>query len=189
MKIAVLGAGLMGRPMAERLKAAGHAVQVYNRTREKIADLSKAGIDIAKGPEDAVRDAACVILMLADVEAIRDVLLRSPARKELHGRAVIQMGTIGPRESQSIQKEVVAAGGNYLEAPVLGSLAEVRAGKADRHGRGDLRAIDLLVRHAPLLRPGAAFDRPGGTGGRAQAGSQSTHRRRDRRLRAQSGTD
>jgi 3-hydroxyisobutyrate dehydrogenase len=129
MKIAVLGAGLMGRPMAERLKAAGHAVQVYNRTREKIADLSKAGIDIAKGPEDAVRDAACVILMLADVEAIRDVLLRSPARKELHGRAVIQMGTIGPRESQSIQKEVVAAGGNYLEAPVLGSLAEVRAGK------------------------------------------------------------
>lgn len=129
MDIAVVGAGLMGRPMAERLHAAGHRVTVYNRTRKKIADLTQAGIAVAERPEDAVRAASCVILMLADAQAIRAVLLAAPARKELAGRTVIQMGTIGPRESQAFQQEVRAAGGDYLEAPVLGSIAEAQAGK------------------------------------------------------------
>lgn len=129
MNIAFLGAGLMGRPMAERLKAAGHAIAVFNRTRDKVADLAKAGITVAERPEEAVRAAFCVILMLADAKAIRTVLLSSTVRQELKGRTVIQMGTVGPRESQAIQRDVQAAGGDYLEAPVLGSIAEVQAGK------------------------------------------------------------
>jgi 3-hydroxyisobutyrate dehydrogenase len=129
MNIAFLGAGLMGRPMAERLKAAGHTVTVYNRTRDKIADLARAGMTVVERPDEAVRAASCLILMLADATAIRAVLLSNAARQELTGRTVIQMGTIGPRESQAIQRDVRAAGGDYLEAPVLGSIAEVQAGK------------------------------------------------------------
>lgn len=128
MNIAVLGAGLMGRPIAERLKAAGHAVTVYNRTRDKIVDLPKAGIAIGERPEEAVRAASCVLLMLADARAIREVLLSDPVRAELSGRTVIQMGTIGPRDSQTLQRDVTAAGGDYLEAPVLGSIVEARTG-------------------------------------------------------------
>ena len=129
MDIAVVGAGLMGRPMAERLHAAGHRVTAYNRTRKKIADLTQAGIAVAERPEDAVRAASCVILMLADAQAIRAALLAAPARTELAGRTVIQMGTISPRESQAFQQEVRAAGGDYLEAPVLGSITEAKAGR------------------------------------------------------------
>jgi 3-hydroxyisobutyrate dehydrogenase len=129
MNIALLGAGLMGRPMAERLKAAGHGVTVYNRTRDKVADLAKAGMAVAEGPEEAARASLCIILMLADAGAIRAVLLSNAARQELKGRTVIQMGTIGPGESRAIQRDVQAAGGDYLEAPVLGSIAEVKAGK------------------------------------------------------------
>lgn len=129
MNIAVLGAGLMGRPMAERMKAAGHQVQAYNRTREKIADLATAGISIADRPEEAMRAASVMILMLADAEATCKVLLSGPARKELSGRTVIQMGTIGPEESRLLQQAVVELGGDYFEAPVLGSITEVRAGK------------------------------------------------------------
>jgi len=129
MNIAFVGAGLMGRPMAEQLKAAGHVVTVYNRTRGKVADLAKAGMTVAERPEEAVRASSCVILMLADAKAIRAVLLSNTVRQELKGRAVIQMGTIGPRESQAIQRDVQAAGGDYLEAPVLGSIAEAQAGK------------------------------------------------------------
>ncbi|MER3425585.1 MAG: hydroxyacid dehydrogenase, partial [Nitrospiraceae bacterium] len=44
MNIAVLGTGLMGRPMAERLAGTGHRVTVYNRTREKTEGMRRAGI-------------------------------------------------------------------------------------------------------------------------------------------------
>jgi len=128
VKIAVLGTGLMGRPLAERLKSVGHTVIVYNRTREKADPLRRMGIAVAERPGDAIREAECVLVMLADAPAIRSVLLGDPAAQELAGRTVIQMGTIGPGESQAIRQEVIAAGGDYLEAPVLGSIAEAKAG-------------------------------------------------------------
>lgn len=127
MDIAWLGAGLLGRPMAERLHAAGHRVTVYNRTQAKAADLAQAGITVVATAEEAIRAGACVILMLADAGAISRVLLSPAGQAELKGRTVIQMGTIGPQESQAIQREVQAAGGEYLEAPVLGSIAEAQA--------------------------------------------------------------
>lgn len=128
MRVAVLGTGLLGRPIAERLKATGHQVIVYNRTRAKAEPLHELGIQVALQPEEAIRSAECIVLMLADAAAIRSVLLADPVRKELAGRTVIQMGTIGPSESQALKREVGAAGGEYFEAPVLGSIAEAKAG-------------------------------------------------------------
>ncbi|MEW6542767.1 MAG: NAD(P)-dependent oxidoreductase [Nitrospirota bacterium] len=129
MTIAFLGTGLLGRPMAEKLAAAGHAVVAYNRTVAKAEPLCQVGAVVVARPEEAVRAASCTILMLADARAIRQVLLETPARQELAGRTVIQMGTIGPQESRALQREVLAAGGDYLEAPVLGSIAEAKAGR------------------------------------------------------------
>jgi len=70
----------------------------------------------------------CVILMLTDASAIQSVLLSDfPATSGR--RTVIQMGTITPTESRAISDEIVAAGGDHLEAPVLGSIPEAKAGK------------------------------------------------------------
>ena len=129
MDVALIGAGLMGRPMAERLKAAGHQMHVYNRTREKVMDLENAGLHVADHPDTAIRAASCVILMLADATVIGELLLTRPTRNHLAGRAVIQMGTIGPRETKWLQQEILLEGAEYLEAPVLGSIAEARTGK------------------------------------------------------------
>ena len=129
MHIGFLGAGLLGRPMAERLKAAGHQVTVYNRTKEKVADLPKAGMAVAATPDEAIRAGDGVILMLADAPAIRTLLFAPASKAAIKGRTVIQMGTIGPGESRAIQKDVLAAGGDYFEAPVLGSIAEAKAQK------------------------------------------------------------
>lgn len=128
MKIAFLGTGLMGQPMAERLLTSGYDVVVYNRTWKKAEQLRSKGAAVAEQPEEAIRSAACVILMLADAQAIRQVLLSEDARNALSGRTVIQMGTIAPRESQAVHQNVVAAGGEYLEAPVLGSAPEAGVG-------------------------------------------------------------
>jgi 3-hydroxyisobutyrate dehydrogenase len=128
MKVALIGTGLMGRPMAERLLAAGYQLSVFNRNRDKAEPLQPAGAQIAGSAAEAIEPAHCVILMLSDAGAIRQVVLDSRPRPELNGRTVIQMGTISPCESIDFQREVRQRGGDYLEAPVLGSIPEATAG-------------------------------------------------------------
>ncbi|MCY7320428.1 MAG: NAD(P)-dependent oxidoreductase [Phormidesmis sp. CAN_BIN36] len=127
MKISFLGIGLMGLPMAQRLIDAHYSLTVYNRTSSKLDSL-QAGATIAPSATAAIAASDCVILMLTDASAIRELLLSDSSRSQLAGRTVVQMGTISPTESQVIRDEVVAAGGDYLEAPVLGSIPEARSG-------------------------------------------------------------
>lgn len=118
----------MGLPMAQRLLAQDYPVSAYNRTREKSEILKTFGARIARNSGEAIRDADCVVLMLAHMPAIREVLLSKETLSELSGRTVIQMGTIGPAESRQVEQEVKAAGGDYFEAPVLGSIPQAREG-------------------------------------------------------------
>jgi 3-hydroxyisobutyrate dehydrogenase-like beta-hydroxyacid dehydrogenase len=129
MKVAFLGTGLMGQPMAQRLLAANIQVVAYNRTPEKLAPLQAAGAEIATHPRLAIRAADCIILMLTNAAAIYQVLLSDTAWRTLEGRTIIQMGTITPTESQEIRDAVVGGGGEYIEAPVLGSIPEAQTGK------------------------------------------------------------
>lgn len=128
MKIGFLGTGLMGLPMAQKLLEAGHTVTAYNRTQSKLEPLQKAGAQIANSPQEAIQNSECLILMLTNASAIQNVLLSDSSKKELSGRTVIQMGTISPTESKEIRDEVVGCGGEYLEAPVLGSIPQVKTG-------------------------------------------------------------
>lgn len=129
MKVAFLGTGLMGQPMAQRLLAAGIQVIAYNRTPEKLIPLQAAGAEIVSHPRHAIREAECVILMLTNAAAIYHVLLSDTSWRTLAGRTIIQMGTITPTQSQEIRDSVVGGGGEYMEAPVLGSIPEANAGK------------------------------------------------------------
>jgi 3-hydroxyisobutyrate dehydrogenase len=127
-RVAFLGTGLMGQPMAERLLAQGYPLRAYNRSREKAQPLKSSGAEIVDSPGEALRQADCVVLMLADAPAIREVIFSEAARRELSSSTVIQMGTIGPSESQDFEREVNAAGGDYVEAPVLGSIPQAETG-------------------------------------------------------------
>ncbi|MDH6057262.1 NAD(P)-dependent oxidoreductase [Umezakia ovalisporum] len=129
MKVAFLGTGLMGLPMAQRLLTANIELVAYNRTPEKLAPLQAAGAEIAKHPRQAIRAGDCIILMLTNAAAIYHVLLSDTSWRTLEGRTVIQMGTITPTESQEIRDAVIGGGGEYIEAPVLGSIPEAKAGK------------------------------------------------------------
>jgi 3-hydroxyisobutyrate dehydrogenase len=128
MTIALLGAGLLGRAIAERLQSVGHTVTVYNRTTTKALPLQACGITVVTRPDQAMIQADCVVLMLADAAAIRAVLLTPASLAALRSRTVIQMGTIEQEESLALQVEIERVGGLYCEAPVLGSLAEAQTG-------------------------------------------------------------
>lgn len=126
--VALLGTGLLGRAIAERLHATHHSVIVYNRTAARALSLQTHGVTVVTLPEQAIVQADVVLLVLADAAAIRAVLLTPAVAKVLRGKTVVQMGTIAPDESKAIQREIERFGGAYCEAPVLGSLAEAKAG-------------------------------------------------------------
>lgn len=127
MKIGMIGTGLMGLPMAQRLMEAFPLI-VYNRSSEKLEPLNQAGAKIAPTATALIHDCDCIILMLTNAAAVRDMLRSDVNRAHLLDKTVIQMSTIAPSESRAICDEVIAAGGEYLEAPVLGSIPEATAG-------------------------------------------------------------
>jgi 3-hydroxyisobutyrate dehydrogenase len=129
VKVGFIGTGLMGEPMAQRLLNAKLSVVAYNRTPSKLEPLRASGAEIANSPEEAIASSDCVILMLSNAAAIREVLLSEASLRELSGRTIIQMSTIAPTESRGIGEAIVAAGGDYLEAPVLGSIPQVKSGE------------------------------------------------------------
>jgi len=132
----------MGLPMARRLHGKtladerGSTVEViaWNRTAEKLEPLREAGMAIAPSPAELFQQADVSILMLSDVAAIREVLFPAEASEDrenetsLHNCTFIQMGTIAPSESRELLSDILAAGGDYLEAPVLGSIPQVESG-------------------------------------------------------------
>lgn len=127
--IGFLGTGLLGRPMVERLARAGKKVVAWNRTTEKLCGLDTLGVESGLSPRTVIEAAPVTILMLADGNAIEEVLFRQVGGKALHGKNIIQMGTIGPWESIKFKERLAAFGGRYVEAPVMGSIPQAELGE------------------------------------------------------------
>jgi len=125
MKISLWGAGLLGKPILLRLSEF-YNISVSNRTHEKVKDLDKLGIKVLDFDE-SLKNTNTIILVLTDYKAIEETLLKN--KNLLSGKTIIQMGTILPNESKNLIKEITNYGGNYIEAPVLGSGREAEKGK------------------------------------------------------------
>lgn len=118
----------MGAPMALKLQTCGHEVRVYNRSRDRLSPLIEAGLIAVDSPADLLTSCDIVITMVSDAAAIAQTLLSGLAKVHLSDRTILQMGTIAPQESRDLAQQVIQAGGEYLEAPVLGSIPQVTAG-------------------------------------------------------------
>ena len=163
--VSLLGTGLLGRPVALRLASTGLAVTVWNRTAEKVRLLADAGLDVAGSAAEAVDASPVSILMLADGPAVGGVLALPGVREALRGRTVVQMGTIGPEESRAFGADVAAAGGEWLEAPVLGSVPQADSGTLQVMVGGSEEQLERL---GPLLtRLGSDVRRVGEVGAAA----------------------
>ncbi|MBI5444190.1 MAG: NAD(P)-dependent oxidoreductase [Deltaproteobacteria bacterium] len=146
--VSLLGTGLLGAPIALRLASTGSSVTVWNRTDSKSKPLGEAGLGVAKTAAEALLSSPVTILMLADAAAIREVLSSPDALAALEGRTVVQMGTIGPDESRAFAVEVAAAGGEWVEAPVLGSIPQADLGTLQVMVGGTAEQLERLE---PLL--------------------------------------
>lgn len=128
MKIAVLGTGLMGYPIAEKLLQDDFEVIAYNRTRSKAEPLTELGGVIANSSKQAIDSADTILAVLTDAKAIEEVVFDCDT-DAFSDRTLIQMSTIAPNESRNFDKQIRSLGGKYLEAPVLGNKHHARVGK------------------------------------------------------------
>jgi 3-hydroxyisobutyrate dehydrogenase-like beta-hydroxyacid dehydrogenase len=127
MRVAIIGTGKMGGAMARRLKAAGHEITLWNRTRSR-AEAVGVG-QVASTPADAASPADVVISILTDANAVRAAYLGDDgAARVAAGKVFVEMSTAGPDIQKELAPLIEKAGGQFVEAPVLGSIGAVEAG-------------------------------------------------------------
>jgi 3-hydroxyisobutyrate dehydrogenase len=129
-KIAFLGLGNMGTPMANRLISAGHDLTVWNRTSRRTEQLADAGAGVAATPARAAAGAEFVITMLATPEALDEVLFGTDglASALSSGQTLIDMSTVGP-EAFKFAAVSLPTGVAAIDAPVRGSIPEATGGR------------------------------------------------------------
>lgn len=126
MKIAFLGLGIMGRPMAANLVKAGHDVTVWNRSAGK----DVPGAHVAASPEEAARGAEVVWLCVSDTKAVEQVMFGAGGAQSALavGAVVVDSSTISPSATLRFAEAVRARGADWVDAPVTGSKIAAEAG-------------------------------------------------------------
>jgi 3-hydroxyisobutyrate dehydrogenase-like beta-hydroxyacid dehydrogenase len=145
MRVAVLGLGRMGIPIAERLEGAGHGLSVWNRSPGPTGPFADRGVRVLGRPSEAWEHADVCITMLADGPAVEAVTLGEDGL--LAGEAsgvLIDMSTISAESSARVAEECERRGVSFLRAPVSGNPSVVAAGNLGIVVSGPRDAFDRL---------------------------------------------
>lgn len=154
VRIAFLGLGHMGQPMATHLARSGADLVVWNRTASVAEPFAALGADVATTADEAIASSEVVILMLAGDRVVDRVLDREgPGLARLAGRTVVQMGTTSPAYSLMLGRALEAVGARYVEAPVSGSRIPAEQGQLVAMVAGPADLVPLVSRLvAPMCR-------------------------------------
>ncbi|HYW03207.1 MAG TPA: NAD(P)-dependent oxidoreductase [Gammaproteobacteria bacterium] len=122
MRVAFIGLGSMGHPMACNLARSDVELVVYNRTRSRAEDLAGLGAAVAGSPREAAEGADCLITMLADDAAVSAVLEGEQGALAGLPRGAVHacMTTISVAFSRRLAERHAGLGQGYVAAPVFG---------------------------------------------------------------------
>lgn len=148
MKIAFLGLGSMGQPMAHNLLKAGYKVTVWNRSPAAATPLINDGAKLCQYPAD-IAGYEVVISMLADDVITHDVMIAQGALDSLAAGAVyINMATVSNDLTRKMASYCSEKGIHYISAPVLGRVDVAAAGNLNILAAGE---PDQLRRVQPVF--------------------------------------
>ena len=123
MKLAVLGLGTMGAPMAENLIKAGFEVTVHNRTRNREEPLEQLGAARARSPAAAAADAEIVLSCVSDTPDVESILL-DPEQGAITtlepGTLVVDCSSIEPEATRRMARQLREKDIGFVDAPVSG---------------------------------------------------------------------
>lgn len=150
MRIAFLGLGNMGAPMALNLLKAGHQLTVFDLVPASVARLVEAGAVAGRDAADTVREAEAVVTMLPSGAAVKALYLGDDGllAKAAPGALLIDSSTIAPETSREVAAAAQARGLAMIDAPVSGGTAGAAAGTLTFIVGGDSAALE---RARPLL--------------------------------------
>lgn len=150
-RVAVIGTGRMGGAMAGTLHRAGFELVVWNRDRAKAERVAALlDVEVAQSAADAAARCDVVLSSLADDDAVERVYLGDAGvvAGVASGTIVVETSTIDPETVVRIGAAVETVGGEFLDAPVSGSVATVEQGALMIMVGGD---VDVLSRVQPVL--------------------------------------
>ena len=151
MKVAFIGLGTMGMPMAMNLLTAGHRLTVHNRSRDRELSLVDAGAQGAASPATAAAEADIVIVCVSDTPDVEAVVLGSEGviAGAQPGTLVIDMSTISPNATRTMAAQLAAQQIAMLDAPVSGGSEGAKNGTLSIMVGGD---GDDLAKAMPVLQ-------------------------------------
>ena len=120
--IGFVGLGSMGLPMAANLIESGYKLRLYNRTAQKAQPLTQKGASVANSPAEVVEPGGIVITMLANDQALEEVVLGENGilSKLGTGGIHLSMSTVSPATAKNLAQQHQQHGSHYLAAPVFG---------------------------------------------------------------------
>jgi 3-hydroxyisobutyrate dehydrogenase-like beta-hydroxyacid dehydrogenase len=127
-KTGVVGLGVMGSRMANRLLQSGFEVLVYNRSPGPTHKLASVGATIASGLGQIARDCKIIILSLPSSPEVKEVVLGGLFKDLAEGAIVIDTSTIDPAVSSFLEKKLKTKRCLFLDAPVSGGPEGAEAG-------------------------------------------------------------
>ena len=145
-ELGFVGLGTMGGGVVRRLLAAGHAVTVWNRTREKAEPLLEAGASWADTLRSVAERSEIVFTMVTNTAAVQavtegpDGILAGLGP----GKVYVDMSTASPANTRAVAETVVAVGAQMLDAPVSGSVITLEEGKLSIMVGGDAETFERV---------------------------------------------
>ena len=145
-RVAFLGLGAMGLPMAEHVFAAGFPLTVWNRTPQKADGLVAAGAVRAATPRDAAQNADVVLTCLPTQDEVRDVLQRPDGLFAgfARGAAFVDTSTIDPSASKELIAQCAERGVDMIEAPLSGGTIGAKSGTLTMMIGGDAAVLERV---------------------------------------------
>ncbi len=150
-RIGFIGLGVMGKPMARNLLAAGFDVVVFSRTRDDVDELVADGAGAAPTPREVGEVAAVTVTMLPDSPEVREVLAGEAGvlRGAGAGDLVVDMSTISPIVTRELAQQAAERDIGYVDAPVSGGDVGAREAKLSIMAGGGQKDFE---RARPLLQ-------------------------------------
>ena len=151
MRIAVIGLGTMGAPMAGHLLDAGHEVTVHNRTRERERPLAERGAARAATPAEAAAGAEAVLICVSDTPDLEAVLFGGDgvAQGLAAGGTVVDCSTVSPSATAELAERLAAQSIGLVDAPVSGGSEGAQNGTLTIFVGGSPEHVE---RAQPILR-------------------------------------
>ncbi len=130
-RLGFIGVGLMGRPMSLRLLAAGYALTVWNRSRDKLAPLTAKGAQAADSPAGVAKAADIILMCVTDQHAAEKVLFGPDgiAAGGAAGKLVVDFSSIAPASARAFAARLERERGmGLVDAPVSGGTVGAEQG-------------------------------------------------------------